>query len=97
MAHLSPDTEDIELVINEESLPFGAANEYLEITDFEELEKGKIKVTVKSKASGEVLLTVNEIEIRGNRVYTLVLRGFSDPANGNNNLSLQLLTNYIKQ
>lgn len=97
LAHLSPDTEDIELIINEESLPFGAANEYLEITDFEELEKGKIKVTVKSKASGEVLLTVNEIEIRGNRVYTLVLRGFSDPANGNNNLSLQLLTNYIKQ
>lgn len=97
LAHLSPDTDDIELIINEESLPFGEENEYLEITDFEELDKGKIKVTVKSKATGEVLLTVNEIEIRGNRVYTLVLRGFSDPANGNNNLSLQLLTNYIKQ
>jgi hypothetical protein len=97
LAHLSPDTEDIEVMINEQSLPFGEKNEYLEITDFEELEKGKTKVTVKSKATGEVLLTVNEIEIRGNRVYTLLVRGFSNPANGNNNLSLQLLTNYIKQ
>lgn len=97
LAHLSPDTEDIEVLINEEYLPFGEKNEYLEITEFESLAKGTIKVTLKSKSSGETLLTVNEIEIRGNRVYTFVVRGFSDPANGNNNLSLQLLTNYIKQ
>jgi len=98
LAHLSPDTEDIEVVINEQSLPFGDKNEYLDVTDFEELEKGKIKVTIKSKSTGEVLLTVNEIEIRGNRVYTLVVRGFSNPGTGNNNnLSLQLLTNFIKQ
>jgi hypothetical protein len=97
LAHLSPDTEDIIVQINEELLPFGEKNEYLEITDFESMEKGTIKVTLKSKISGETLLTVNEIEIRGNRVYTLVVRGFSNPANGNNNLSLQLLTNYIRQ
>ncbi|WP_373520162.1 DUF4397 domain-containing protein [Aquiflexum sp.] len=97
LVHLSPDTDDIEVLINDETLPFGEKNEYLEITDFERIVKGTIKVTLKSKASGETLLTVNEIEIRGNRVYTLVVRGFSDSANGNNNLSLQLLTNYIKQ
>lgn len=96
LAHLSPDTDDIEVLINDESLPFSEKNEYLEITDFESIANGKIKVTLKSKVSGETLLTVNEIEIRGNRVYTLVVRGFSNPANGNNNLSLQLLTNYIK-
>ena len=96
LAQLSPDTGDIEVLINDSTLPFGDKNEYLEITDFEELSKGKIKVTVKSKATGETLLTVNDIEIRGNRVYTLVVRGFSNPANGNNPLSLQLLTNYIK-
>lgn len=97
LVHLSPDTEDIEVLIDDELLPFGEQNEYLEITDFESIESGSVKVTLKSKASGETLLTVNEIEIRGNRVYTLVVRGFSNPANGNNNLSLQLLTNYIKQ
>jgi hypothetical protein len=96
LAHLSPDTGDIEVIFNENELFFGEKNEYLEITDFEALDTGKIRVTLKSKDSGETLLTVNEIEIRENRVFTLVVRGFSDPANGNNNLSIQLVTNYIK-
>ncbi|SMD43215.1 protein of unknown function [Aquiflexum balticum DSM 16537] len=96
LAHLSPDTDDIEVIINENNFLFGEKNEYLEITDFEALDKGEIQVTLKSKESGETLLTVNDIEISGNKVYTLVVRGFSDPANGNNNLSLQLITNYIK-
>lgn len=96
LAHLSPDTGDIEVILNENELFFGEKNEYLEITDFEALDKGKIRVTLKSKDSGETLLTVNEIEIRENRVFTLVVRGFSDPANGNNNLSIQLITNFIK-
>jgi hypothetical protein len=96
LAHLSPDTGDIEVIINENDLFFGEKNEYLEITDFDALDKGEIQVTLKSKESGETLLTVDEIEINGNRVYTLVVRGFSDPSNGNNNLSIQLITNYIK-
>jgi len=96
LAHLSPDTGDIEVIINENDLLFGEKNVYLEITDFEALDKGEIQVTLKSKESGETLLAVDEIEISGNRVYTLVVRGFSDPANGNNNLSIQLITNYIK-
>lgn len=96
LAHLSPDTGDIEVILNENDLFFGEKNGYLEITDFESLDKGEILVTLKSKESGETLLTVDEIEINGNRVYTLVVRGFSDPSNGNNNLSIQLITNYIK-
>lgn len=96
LAHLSPDTGDIEIIFNENELFFGEKNSYLEITDFENLVKGNIKVTLKSKDSGETLLTVDEIEIRENRVYTLVVRGFSDSTNGNNNLSIQLITNYIK-
>ena len=60
------------------------------------MEKGKVKVVVKSKSTGEVLVTVNEIELLGNRVYTLVVRGFANPSNGNNPISVQLLTNFIK-
>lgn len=96
LAHLSPDTGDIEITFNENDLFFGEKNQYLEITDFKPIDKSTIQVSLKSKESGETLLTVDEIEISGNRVYTLVVRGFSDPANGNNNLSIQLLTNYIK-
>ncbi len=95
LVHLSPDSGDLEISIGNQT-PFGAATSYLSISDFLELEKGKVKVVVKSKSTGEVLLTVDEIELLGNRVYSLLVRGFAVPANGNDPISIQLLTNYIK-
>ena len=95
LVHLSPDAGDLEVSIASQT-PFGAATSYLSVSDFLELEKGKVKVVVKSKTTGEVLVTVNEIELLGNRVYSLLIRGFANPANGNNPISVQLLTNYIK-
>lgn len=95
LVHLSPDSGDLEVSIANQT-PFGPATSYLSISDFLELEKGKVKVVVKSKSSGEILVTVNEIELLGNRVYSLVIRGFANPANGINPISVQLLTNYIK-
>jgi hypothetical protein len=95
LIHLSPDAGDLEVSIAED-LPFGPTTSYLGFSNFLDVAKGKVKVTVKSKTSGEVLVTVNEIEFLGNRVYTLIVRGFADAANGNNPISVQLLTNYIK-
>jgi hypothetical protein len=95
LVHLSPDSGDLEVSIAEQT-PFGPSTAYLSISDFLEMEKGKVKVVVKSKSTGEVLVTVNEIELLGNRVYTLVVRGFANPSNGNNPISVQLLTNFIK-
>jgi hypothetical protein len=95
LVHLSPDSGDLEVSIAEQT-PFGPSTTYLSISDFLEMEKGKVKVVVKSKSTGEVLVTVNEIELLGNRVYTLVVRGFANPSNGNNPISVQLLTNFIK-
>jgi hypothetical protein len=95
LVHLSPDSGELEVSIGNQ-IPFGAATPYLSISDFLELEKGKVKITVKSKTTGEVLVTVNEVELLGNRVYTLVVRGFANPANGNNPISVQLQTNFIK-
>ena len=95
LVHLSPDSGDLEVSIAEQT-PFGATTSYLSVTDFLELQKGKVKVIVKSKSTGEVLVTVDEVELLGNRVYSLIVRGFADPVNGNNPISVQLLTNYIK-
>jgi hypothetical protein len=95
LVHLSPDSGDLEVSVAE-TLPFGPTTSYLGVTDFLEVPKGKVKVTVKSKTTGEELVSVNEIDLLGNRVYTLVVRGFADPANGSNPIAVQLLTNYIK-
>jgi hypothetical protein len=95
LVHLSPDSGDLEVSIGD-GTPFGKASSYLTVTDFLQFGKGKVKVVVRSKTSGEVLVTVDEIELLGNRVYSLIIRGFANPANGNNPISIQLLTNYIK-
>ena len=73
----------------------GKVHDYLGMT-LDYTKKGKVKVIVKYKSTGEVLVTVDEVEFLGNRVYSLIVRGFADPVNGNNPISVQLLTNYIK-
>ncbi|MCL6261185.1 DUF4397 domain-containing protein [Aquiflexum sp. TKW24L] len=95
LVHLSPDSGDLEVSIADQT-PFGTATSYLSVTDFLQHGKGKVKVVVKSKTSGEILVTVDEIELLGNRVYSLIIRGFENPSNGNNPISVQLLTNFIK-
>lgn len=96
LAHLSPDSGNIRVKIGEEEVFFGAANNFEEVTSFKDLEKGKYSVSILNEDGSKELLKINEIEIRGNRVYSLIVRGFADSENGNNPLSAQLLTNYIK-
>ncbi|WP_051394806.1 DUF4397 domain-containing protein [Indibacter alkaliphilus] len=95
LAQLSPDSGDLKIKIDEQADFFGESIPFKGITDFKEIEKNKVKITIMDN-SGEEVLTIDNLDIRGNRVYTLIIRGFSDAQNGNNPLSAQLLTNYIK-
>jgi hypothetical protein len=96
LAHLSPDSGDLNVLINGQEDIFGESNLYLDITEFQKIEKGKVSIIVKSKLTNEILISVNDIDLKGNRVYTLMIRGFNDTAQGNNHLNIQLITNYIK-
>ncbi len=96
LAHLSPDSGEIEVILNQNIRHFGEGHSFREISEFKKIEKGKYRVEVISKATGEVLVSSNEIDLRGNRVYSLVIRGFETPINTNKPLSIQLITNYIK-
>lgn len=96
LAHLSPDTGVIKVKLGqEEEIFFDSENNFKEITAFQDLPKGKFSVSIWNEDESEEILFVNEIEIKGNRVYTLIIRGFANEENGNNPLSVQLLTNYI--
>jgi hypothetical protein len=96
LVHISPDAGELEVSINGTGELFGESNPYLDITEFKKVEKGKVSITVKSKLTNEVLTSVNNIDLKGNRVYSLLIRGFKDPAQGTNQLNIQLVTNYIK-
>lgn len=95
LVNLSPDAGNVELELSEmenslaEDLEFGMASE------FESLAPKVYNLTVKSKSSGETLVTASNIELFGNRVYTLILRGLEESSSQDEKLDLQLITNYI--
>ncbi|MFD2035217.1 DUF4397 domain-containing protein [Belliella marina] len=94
--HLSPDAGLLEIQIADADTPFVDEAEFKSYSDFESLDSGTYTFRVVSKASGETILSSNSVELRGNRVYTLILRGMqSADAEADKKLNLQLVTNYI--
>jgi hypothetical protein len=93
--HLSPDTEEVYLEISGSLDPLVAESGFRSVSDFEELAKGTFTLTVKSAETNETLIQTGTLELKGNRVYTLILRGLNGEQSGSKKLDLQLVTNYI--
>lgn len=93
--HLSPDAGKIEVEIAGIKTPFGETSEFLEASDFVNITNGVFDFSVKSATNNETLVSANAVEIKENRVYTLVLCGQKSQMNGEKQLSLQQLTNFI--
>lgn len=94
MINLSPDSGSVTLKLDEEDGPFFEGIAFKSNSEFESLDSKTYKLTVVSN-TGDVLATANNIELKGNRVYTLVLRGYKQSTENTKKLDLQLLTNYI--
>lgn len=94
--HLSPDAGEIVVEVNNGEKPFGPMEIFKDASEFEEFDKGKYNFKIKSKETGEVLVTASEVEIKGNRIYTLILRGEISQDEEEKNLNLQLLTNHVQ-
>ncbi len=93
--NLSADAGDLRFLVNGQPLAGIQAGAFKTATIFTEIPKGRHTLTVQSTA-GETLVEVANVDIRGNRVYTLILRGLKETTNENRRLSLQLSTNYIR-
>ena len=72
LVHLSPDSGDLEVSIAEQT-PFGPSTTYLSISDFLELEKGKVKVEVDGMQKGKYVLEVYKVGYKVNDVYAYYL------------------------
>lgn len=94
-AHLSPDAEKVSVEISGISNPLVTESTFKSVSKFEELNTGNFTLTVKSSETGETLIQSGTLELKGNRVYTLVLRGLNAESTGNKKLDIQLITNFI--
>jgi hypothetical protein len=93
--HLSPDAGKVNFKFTASDLP-GAENiEYQNPSVFVKIKNGKHQLSVTS--NGQNLLNPVEIEFKGNRVYTIILRGLKTTEDNQQKVNLQLLTNFIKQ
>lgn len=93
--HLSPDTEEVYLEVSGSTSPLAEESVFRSVSDFEELAKGNFTLTVKSAETNETLIQTGTLELKGNRVYTLILRGLHSEESGTKKLDLQLITNFI--
>lgn len=93
--HLSRDTEKVYLELAGGSTPLVSESEFQSVSEFKELNPGKVTLKVKSKVTGEMLIQSGTLDLKGNRVYTLILRGLSAESTGTKKLDIQLITNFI--
>jgi hypothetical protein len=93
--HLSPDAENVYLEISGSTDPLIEGATFKSVSDFEKLTPGNFTLKVKSTANDEVLIQSGTLELKGNRVYTLILRGLEAESSGTKKLDLQLITNFV--
>ncbi|MCH7412763.1 DUF4397 domain-containing protein [Belliella sp. R4-6] len=94
--HLSPDAGTVDIQVSDSGNPLIDDADFKSHTDFESLDSGTYNFRVISKTTGETILTANNVELRGSRVYTLILRGLQEEGTEvDKRLNLQLVTNFI--
>ena len=94
LIHLSPDVEDVNLQLGDNGEELFENQGYREVSDFEEVEAGRLDLNLVSAANGESLVSAANVMVREGRIYTLVARGYKESSNSANSLSLQLVRNY---
>nr|WP_170857145.1 DUF4397 domain-containing protein [Algoriphagus locisalis] len=94
MINLSPDAGSVSLRIDEVEDPIFSDLAFKSNSEFAGLATAIYDLTVIS-SDGETLATATNVELDGNRVYSLVLRGYKQTTENAKKLDLQLLTNYI--
>ncbi|UZD23082.1 DUF4397 domain-containing protein [Algoriphagus halophytocola] len=92
--NLSPDAGNVTVVFNESETPLFSSTGFKGNTSFENVDQDLYDIEVLSE-SGEVLVSANDVSLLGNRVFTLILKGYAETTDADKKLDLQLLTNYI--
>lgn len=95
LVHLSADTEEVYLEVSGTTTPLVTGSNYKSASVFKELHPGNVTLTIKSVGTGATLIQSGTLELKENRVYSLILRGMKAETTGPKKLDIQLITNYI--
>lgn len=92
--HLSPDAPEIDLVISGQTDPTFNDVSFKESDEFLELPGDEYDFEVTSANNEDVILVIPDIQLQAGWYYTIVVRGYVSPPNGNSNvLSAEVIVN----
>lgn len=92
--NLSPDAQAIDLNVAGEDTPVFSVAAFKDYTDFTEVDADTYTFEIKSSKTGEVLLTVPDIDIPAGWYATIVVRGYETPPVGSSRvLSAEVVVN----
>src|SRR5690606_1353603 len=92
LVHLSPDAPEINVSESDSETPLFEGSAYKSVTDFVEIDAGRSTLEVQDVDGEEVIATVDDYNFVEGRVYTIIVRGYSNPPTGNtNNLRVQIV------
>lgn len=95
LAHLSPNTSEVNLVIGNADTPIFEDSSFLGVTDYKVVSSGSAVLKLNDSQTGETLVTTAETTIQPGRIYTYVVRGHRNNNSGSaSNLGIQVLRNY---
>ncbi len=95
LAHLSPDTAEVDLSMGRGGTVVFEGSSYREVGDFKVIDSGTTLLKLKDAQSGVTLVTTAETIFRSGRIYTLVIRGLQkNSQDAANNLEIQVIRNY---
>lgn len=95
LVHLSPDTGEVYVRISDSEDRLSTDVAFGDNSGFSEVDTDTYDIEVIAVDTEEVLVSASEVELKGNRVYTLILRGLTETEDEDVKLDLQLLTNYV--
>lgn len=96
LAHLSPDAPAVNLMVNAAVQPFIGGQAFGQISDYKAIDAGTLNLAIREASPGGAdLVVANGTTLQAGRIYTVVIRGYHQTAQGTENrLSLQLIRNY---
>ncbi len=92
--HASPDAPAVKLVFSDEQQAIFDNLVYRSISEFEEISSDNATFEIRNADTDELISTVTNYDFAAENFYTIVVRGFVDPEDGNDNeLNVQVIRN----
>ena len=90
--HLSPDAPALDLTFIASADTLFTAQPFRQASDFKEIAADTYTVSLSDATGGDLELSSSNVEILPGKFYTIIVRGFATPPQGNTNiLSMEVL------